>query len=164
MPVIAPTGQFLAQIWPGWYTPTADGPADYTTIPTKLTDDSAEMDAVALQGVWCIGIPDNAPHKDLALELLEYIMSPEVQLASIEHNGVPCRYSCLTDPTVLETYPHLETVCGALETGIYRPVIEEWTQFTNILGTEMDAIIQGTKTMDEGLAYAQEQLEALMAG
>ena len=154
----------LAQIWPGWYTPPADGPADYTTIPTKLTDDSAEMDAVALQGVWCIGIPDNAPHKDLALELLEYIMSPEVQLASIEHNGVPCRYSCLTDPTVLETYPHLQTVCGALETGIYRPVIEEWTQFTNILGTEMDAIIQGTKTMDEGLAYAQEQLEALMAG
>lgn len=79
----------LAQIWPGWYTPTADGPANYTTIPTKLTDDSAPVDAVALQGVWCIGIPDNAPHKDLALELLEYVMSPEVQLASIENNGVP---------------------------------------------------------------------------
>ena len=151
----------LAQIWPGWYTPTADGPANYTTIPTKLTDDSAPVDAVALQGVWCIGIPDNAPHKDLALELLEYVMSPEVQLASIENNGVPCRYSCLTDSTVLETYPHLQTVCGALETGVYRPVIEEWTEFTNILGTEMDNIIQGTKTMDEALAYAQEQLEQL---
>ena len=154
----------MAQIWPGWYTPTADGPADYITIPTKLTDDGQDMGAVALQGVWCIGIPDNAPHKDLALELLEYVMSPEVQLASIEENGVPCRFSCLTDPTVLETYPHLETVCGALETGVYRPVIEEWTQFTNILGTEMDNIIQGTKTMDEALSYAQEQLEQLMAG
>ena len=153
----------MAQIWPGWYTPTADGPADYITIPTKLTDDGQDMGAVALQGVWCIGIPDNAPHKDLALELLEYVMSPEVQLASIEENGVPCRFSCLTDPTVLETYPHLETVCGALQTGVYRPVIEEWTQFTNILGTEMDNIIQGTKTMDEALAYAQEQLEQLMA-
>ena len=154
----------LAQIWPGWYTPTADGPANYTTIPTKLTDDSAPVDAVALQGVWCIGIPDNAPHKDLALELLEYVMSPEVQLASIENNGVPCRYSCLTDSTVLETYPHLQTVCGALETGVYRPVIEEWTEFTNILGTEMDNVIQGTKTLDEALSYAQEQLEQLMAG
>ena len=153
----------LAQIWPGWYTPTADGPANYTTIPTKLTDDSAPVDAVALQGVWCIGIPDNAPHKDLALELLEYVMSPEVQLASIENDGVPCRYSCLTDPTVLETYPHLETVCGALKTGVYRPAIAEWTEFTNILGTEMDNIIQGTKTMDEALSYAQEQLEQLMA-
>ena len=154
----------MAQIWPGWYTPTADGPADYITIPTKLTDDGQDMGAVALQGVWCIGIPDNAPHKDLALELLEYVMSPEVQLASIEENGVPCRFSCLTDPTVLETYPHLETVCGALQTGVYRPVIEEWTQFTNILGTEMDNIIQGTKTMDEARSYAQAQLEQLMAG
>ena len=154
----------MAQIWPGWYTPTADGPADYITIPTKLTDDSQPLDAVALQGVWCIGIPDNAPNKELALELLEYVMSPQVQLASIEHNGVPCRYSCLTDPTVLETYPHLETVCGALETGVYRPVIEEWTEFTNILGTEMDNVIQGTKTLDEALSYAQEQLEQLMAG
>ena len=126
-------------------------------------DDGEDMGAVALQGVWCIGIPDNAPHKELALELLEYVMSPEVQLASIENNGVPCRYSCLTDSTVLETYPHLQTVCGALETGVYRPVIEEWTEFTNILGTEMDNIIQGTKTMDEALAYAQEQLEQLMA-
>ena len=152
----------LAQIWPGWYVPTADGPANYTTIPTKLNDSDTEKN-VALQGVWCIGIPNNAPHKDLALELLEYVMSPEVQLASIENNGVPCRYSCLTDPTVLETYPHLQTVCGALETGVYRPVIEEWTEFTNILGTEMDNIIQGTKTMDEALAYAQEQLEQLMA-
>ena len=154
----------MAQIWPGWYTPTADGPADYITIPTKLTDDSEPLDAVALQGVWCIGIPDNAPHKELAVELLEYVMSPEVQLASIENDGVPCRYSCLTDPTVLETYPHLETVCGALKTGVYRPAIAEWTEFTNILGTEMDNIIQGTKTMDEALSYAQEQLEQLMAG
>ena len=153
----------MAQIWPGWYTPTADGPADYITIPTKLTDDSEPLDAVALQGVWCIGIPDNAPHKELAVELLEYVMSPEVQLASIKNDGVPCRYSCLTDPTVLETYPHLETVCGALKTGVYRPAIAEWTEFTNILGTEMDNIIQGTKTMDEALSYAQEQLEQLMA-
>ena len=153
----------MAQIWPGWYTPTADGPADYITIPTKLTDDSEPLDAVALQGVWCIGIPDNAPHKELAVELLEYVMSPEVQLASIENDGVPYRYSCLTDPTVLETYPHLETVCGALKTGVYRPAIAEWTEFTNILGTEMDNIIQGTKTMDEALSYAQEQLEQLMA-
>lgn len=41
----------LAQIWPGWYTPLLIGPANYTTIPTKLTDDSAPVDAVALQGV-----------------------------------------------------------------------------------------------------------------
>ena len=153
----------LGQAWPGWYVPTADTNANYTVIPTKLNDSDTPKNT-SMYGVWCIGIPDNAPHKDLALELLEYVMSPEVQLASIENNGVPCRYSCLTDSTVLETYPHLQTVCGALETGVYRPVIAEWTQFTNILGTEMDNIIQGTKTIDQGLADAQTQLVELMNG
>ena len=43
-------------------------------------------------------------------------------------------------------------------------MIAEWTQFTNILGTEMDNIIQGTKTIDQGLADAQTQLVELMNG
>lgn len=153
----------LGQAWPGWYVPTADSKASYTVIPTKL-DDSDTPKNTSMYGVWCIGIPNNAPHKDLALELLEYVMSPEVQLKSIDVGGVPCRESCLMNADALKTYPQYETVCSALKTGVYRPVIAEWTQFTTILGTEMDNIIQGTKTIDKGLADAQTQLEELMAG
>ena len=153
----------LGQAWPGWYVPTADTNANYTVIPTKLNDSDTPKNT-SMYGVWCIGIPHTAPHKDLALELLEYVMSPEVQLASIEVGGVPCRTSCLLNEDVLATYPQYETVCAALQTGVYRPVIAEWTQFTNILGTEMDNIIQGTKTIDQGLADAQTQLVELMNG
>ena len=153
----------LGQAWPGWYVPTADTNANYTVIPTKLNDSDTPKNT-SMYGVWCIGIPNNAPHKDLALELLEYVMSPEVQLASIEVGGVPCRTSCLLNEDVLATYPQYETVCAALQTGVYRPVIAEWTQFTSILGTEMDNIIQGTKTIDQGLADAQTQLVELMNG
>ncbi len=153
----------LGQAWPGWYVPTADTNANYTVIPTKLND-SDNPKNTSMYGVWCIGIPNNAPHKDLALELLEYVMSPEVQLKSIDVGGVPCRTSCLLNEDVLATYPQYETVCAALQTGVYRPVIAEWTQFTNILGTEMDNIIQGTKTIDQGLADAQTQLVELMNG
>lgn len=153
----------LGQAWPGWYVPTADTNANYTVIPTKLNDSDTPKNT-SMYGVWCIGIPNNAPHTDLALELLEYVMSPEVQLASIEVGGVPCRTSCLLNEDVLATYPQYETVCAALQTGVYRPVIAEWTQFTNILGTEMDNIIQGTKTIDQGLADAQTQLVELMNG
>ena len=153
----------LGQAWPGWYVPTADTAANYTVIPTKLNGSDTAKNT-SMYGVWCIGIPNNAPHKDLALELLEYVMSPEVQLASIEVGGVPCRTSCLLNEDVLATYPQYETVCAALQTGVYRPVIAEWTQFTNILGTEMDNIIQGTKTIDQGLADAQTQLVELMNG
>ena len=153
----------LGQAWPGWYVPTADTNANYTVIPTKLNDSDTSKNT-SMYGVWCIGIPNNAPHKDLALELLEYVMSPEVQLKSIDVGGVPCRTSCLLNEDVLATYPQYETVCAALQTGVYRPVIAEWTQFTSILGTEMDNIIQGTKTIDQGLADAQTQLVELMNG
>lgn len=152
----------LAQGWPGWYVPTADSNANYTVIPTKLNDaDTAKN--TSMYGVWTVGICNNSQNKEMTLKLMEYLMSPEVQKASIDGGGVPCRYSCLLDEAVLAKFPHLETVCAALETGVYRPVIEQWSDFTNILGTEMDTIIQGTKTIDQGLADAQSALDALMA-
>ena len=151
----------LAQGWPGWYVPSADSNANYTVIPTKL-DDNDTAKNTSMYGVWTIGICNNSQNKELTLKLLEYLMDPATQLASIDLGGVPCRTSCLLNKDVLAKYPHLETVHGALQTGVYRPVIEEWAEFTNILGTEMDAVIQGTKTMDDGLATAQTALEKLM--
>lgn len=152
----------LAQGWPGWYVPTADSNANYTVIPTKLDDNDTPKNT-SMYGVWTIGICNNSQNKELTLKLLEYLMDAETQLESVDLGGVPCRYSCLLNEDVLAKYPHLETVCGALETGVYRPVIEEWAEFTNILGTEMDSVIQGVKSMDQGLADAQSALEALLA-
>lgn len=151
----------LGQGWPGWYVPTADSAANYTVIPTML-DAADTAKNTSMYGVWTIGICNNSKNKELTLELLKYLMDPATQLESVELGGVPCRYSCLLNEDVLAKYPHLETVCGALETGVYRPVIEEWAEFTNILGTEMDTVIQGTKDMDAALAEAQAQLEALL--
>lgn len=152
----------LGQGWPGWYVPKADSKANYTVIPTKLNAaDTAKN--TSMYGVWTVGICNNSQNKEMTLKLLEYLMNAETQMQSIDGGGVPCRYSCLLDEAVLAKFPHLETVCAALETGVYRPRIEQWSDFTNVLGTEMDTIIQGTKTMDQGLADAQKALEDLMA-
>ena len=56
----------------------------------------------------------------------------------------------------------VDMIQGALETGVYRPVIAEWAEFTNILGAEMDTVIQGTKDMDTALNDAQAALEDLL--
>ncbi|HQQ40318.1 MAG TPA: extracellular solute-binding protein [Clostridia bacterium] len=148
--------------WPGWYVPSADSAASYIVIPTKL-DDNDTAKNTSMYGVWTIGICNNSQNKELTLKLLEYLMDQNTQLASVANGGVPCRYSSLLNADVLATHPQLETVCSALQTGVYRPVIEQWSEFTNILGTEMDSVIQGTKTMDQGLADAQAALEALMS-
>ena len=151
----------LGQGWPGWYVPTADSNANYTVIPTKLNDADAPNNT-SMYGVWTIGICNNSQNKEMTLKLMEYLMDADVQLESVELGGVPCRYSSLLNEDVLAKYPHLETVCGALETGVYRPVIAEWAEFTNILGAEMDTVIQGTKDMDTALATAQAALEDLL--
>ena len=149
--------------WPGWYTPTADTAADYIALSGAATS-GAEAYNSNVYGIWTIGVPANSQNKELAAELLAYLMDPEVQKSTIPSGGVPCRYSSLQDEEVLATYPQYAVVCDALESGVYRPVIAEWTQFYTILGTEMDNIINGIKTVDAGLADAQTQLEDLMAG
>ena len=152
----------LGQGWPGWYVPAADSNANYTVIPTKL-DDSDSAKNTSMYGVWTIGICNNSQNKEMTMKLLQYLMDADVQLESVDLGGVPCRYSSLLNEDVLAKYPHLETVCGALETGVYRPVIAEWAEFTNILGTEMDSVIQGVKSMDQGLTDAQAALEDLLS-
>lgn len=148
--------------WPGWYTPTEETTADYCAITGAVSTGSETYNA-NVYGIWTIGVPSNSQNKELATELLSYLMDKDVQKSTVPSGGVPCRYSSLQDPEVLATYPQYEVVCKALEGGMYRPVIAEWTQFYTILGTEMDNIINGVKTVDDGLAYAQAQLEELMA-
>lgn len=147
--------------WPGWYTPTADTAADYCAI-TGAVAKGGETHNANVYGVWTIGIPSNSQNKELATELLSYLMDKDVQKSTVPSGGVPCRYSSLQDAEILKTYPQYEVVCKALEGGMYRPVIAEWTQFYTILGAEMDNIVNGVKTVDQGLADAQSQLEALM--
>ena len=149
--------------WPGWYTPTADTPADYIALNGKATPD-AEANNANVYGIWCLGIPSNSQNKELAAELLAYLMDPEVQYGTVASGGVPCRYSSLQDEEVLAQYPQYEVVCQALESGVYRPVIAEWTEFYTTLGSEMDNIINGAKTVEGGLNDAQAALEELMAG
>ena len=64
--------------WPGWYTPTADSAADYIALSGKATDDAQAYNA-NVYGIWCLGIPSNSQNKELAAELLTYLMDPEVQ-------------------------------------------------------------------------------------
>lgn len=148
--------------WPGWYTPTADSPADYIALSGAASAGAKAYNS-NVYGIWTIGVPDNSQNKELAVELLAYLMDADVQKDTVPSGGVPCRYSSLQDADVLAVYPQYEVVCKALDSGVYRPVIAEWTQFYTVLGTEMDSIINGIKTVDQGLADAQSQLEQIMA-
>lgn len=147
--------------WPGWYTPAEDSAADYIALSGKIADNSKAYNA-NVYGVWTIGIPKNSRKQELATELVTYLMDPVVQKGTVTSGGVPCRYSSLKDPAILESYPQYEEVCDALENGVYRPVMEEWSEFYQILGTEMKEILEGRKEVAAGLSDAQRQLEEML--
>lgn len=147
--------------WPGWYLQGKNPSMEYMALTGKFRDDRPAYNS-NIYGIWTLGIPQNSKNKKYAIELLKFLMDKEVQKASINYGGVPCRYSCLQDKEILEKYPHYKVVCQALENGIYRPVMKEWPQFYTILGNQMRAIINGEKLVREGLDDAQTELEILM--
>ncbi|MBR6381785.1 MAG: extracellular solute-binding protein [Lachnospiraceae bacterium] len=146
--------------WPGWYIPDFQTRADYCAMSGKKSAGSAAYNA-SVFGIWAIGITANSRQPELAEKLLEYLMDPEVQKSTIDLGGVPCRYSSLRDPEVLEKYPHYSVVCDALERGVYRPIIAWWSDYYSILGTEMGSVLNGVKSAEDGLKAAQSQLEAV---
>lgn len=147
--------------WPGWYTPSADSTADYVAI-TGVAKDGDEAHNANVYGIWTIGVPANAQHKELSAKLVSYLMDKDVQLDTVKIGGVPCRYSSLQNEEVLAEYPQYEVVCKALEGGVYRPVMADWGEFCTILGTELGNIVNGVSSVDDGLKAAQEKLVDLV--
>ncbi len=148
--------------WPGWYTPTRNSSMDYVALTGRYKPGLSANNA-NIYGIWAVGIPANSKHKEYSVKLLKYLMDAQVQKDTVIFGGVPCRYSSLSDPEILKTFPQYEAVRKALESGVYRPTIEEWTQFYTILGKEMKLVISGEKWLDFALSDAQQQLEELMS-
>ena len=138
--------------WPGWYTPSADSTADYAALTGKASADGEAHNA-NVYGIWTLGVTANSKNQELAEKLLAYLMDKDVQKSTVADGGVPCRYSSLQDEDVLKQFPQYK------ESGVYRPVMEQWTDFYTILGTELGNIVNGVKTVDQGLEDAQSQLE-----
>lgn len=147
--------------WPGWYTPTRNSSMDYLALTGKYRHEASPRNA-NIYGIWTVGIPANSTHKDCAVKLLAYLMDKDVQKSTVAQGGVPCRYSSLQDPEILKKFPQYEAVCKALEGGVYRPVMQDWSQFYTILGDEMKQIIDEKKTVIAGLTDAQMRLEAML--
>ncbi len=147
--------------WPGWYNAEESTSSDYMAFPGKVSPGSAGYNS-NIYGIWTLGIPNNSTNKKAAVELLKYLMNKEVQKKTIEIGGVPCRYSSLNAPDVLEKNPHMGVICTALENGIYRPVMQEWPKFYTILGSKMKLIMNGEVSVEDGLGAAQEELEEMM--
>ena len=147
--------------WPGWYMPSNSSAADYGPLEGRASADDAVYNA-NVYGIWTLGVSADSTNPQMAEKLIEYLMDPQVQKDSISVGGVPCRYSSLNNQDVLRQYPHYQSICLALESGQYRPLITQWNDFCDILGAHMREAIEDKKSSTDCLNAAQEELEKLM--
>lgn len=155
-------GESLMAIgWPGWYMPSENSHGDYGPMKGRQSTDDATYNA-NVYGIWTLGISSDSNNPQMAEKLIEYLMDPEVQRQSVDVGGVPCRYSSLNNKDILAKYPHYATICKALESGQYRPLITQWNDFCEILGAHMRDAIENNKSSSECLDEAQKELEDLL--
>lgn len=147
--------------WPGWYTPTKNSTIDYIALRGRYRSDYPAYNS-NIYGIWAIGIPEASKKKEAAAELLKFLMDKDVQKATVAYGGVPCRYSSLKDAEILKKFPQFDAVCAALEGGVYRPVMQEWSQFYTILGAYLKQIFADEITVPVGLGRAQRDLEKML--
>ena len=152
----------MSLIWPGWYTPGENEPTSFALMPNKMTPDGEEHDS-AWYGLWYLGVTGNSQNKELALKFIQYATSAASEIETVQYGLTPIRHSPYQDASVLEQVPQLSIVYEALQHGVYRPAVTQWTDITNTLGTELDNAAQGAKTVEQALVDAQTACEAVMA-
>ncbi len=146
--------------WPGWYVSADANAVDFIALSGR-SNAAAPAYNSNVYGIWTLGVANSSEHKSEAVRLLEYLMDPGVQLKSVDAGGVPCRYSVLTNEDVLIKYPEYGEICNALEAGQYRPIMTEWNEFSEILGTHMQTIIDDEIGLQKGLIAAEDELQAM---
>jgi trehalose transport system substrate-binding protein len=73
-----------------------------------------------------IAIPKGAPHKALALQFMEYLMSPAVQQKLVQHLGWPSFRSDVYGAVAEWQQPYYDAVRQALATAEPRPNVSYW--------------------------------------
>lgn len=107
-------------------------------------------------GGFGIAIPKNAPQKEAAFLLMQWLTSKKGDKLVAMAGGNPSRFSTYEDPELNEKYPYSKTFGEALKYADpdWRPIIPPWGKINADLGTTM------SKVLTEGLD-PQEALDGV---
>ena len=151
----------MALGWPSWFISSANAQAAYAAVPDRVSASSAQ-NATGMIGNWMMGITANSTHKELALKLLTYLTSAEVQKAAVDKGGVPTRTSVFTDSAITAKYPYFSVIYEGTKNSVVRPRTPKWSAVENAFGIELSNVVSAGKNIDTGLADAKKAIEEIM--
>ena len=115
-------------------------------------------------GGFGLAIPANAPNKEAAFLLLQWLTSKEGDLAVAMEGGNPSRFSTYADPELNAKYPYSATFGEALQYADpdWRPIIPTWGQINADIGTTMSQVLTEGLDPQEALDGVAERTRAVM--
>lgn len=148
--------------WPSWFISGSDSLANYAVIPGKKDASSSEYSAGVI-GNWMMGVTANTTHKDLAVKLLQYLTSAEVQISAADKGAVPTRTSVFNNADLNAKYPFYQVLLKGTEKSKVRPRTPLWGEIENVYGIELSNALTGQKSIDDALNDAKAAIEEVIA-
>ncbi|WP_179379377.1 extracellular solute-binding protein [Jannaschia marina] len=115
-------------------------------------------------GGFGLAIPSNAPNKEAAFLLMQWLTSKKGDLAVAMEGGNPSRFSTYQNAELNEKYPYSATFGEALEFADpdWRPIIPTWGQINADIGTTMSQVLTEGLDPQEALDGVAERARATM--
>ena len=115
-------------------------------------------------GGFGLAIPANAPNKEAAFLLMQWLTSKRGDLAVAMEGGNPSRFSTYADAALNEKYPYSQTFGEALQYADpdWRPIIPTWGQINADIGTTMSQVLTEGLDPQEALDGVAERTRATM--
>lgn len=115
-------------------------------------------------GGWQLAITAFSRNKQAAYNLIRFLSSPEVsKMQAILASHMPVFAEVYTDPDVLRANPWFAQALPVVQTARSRPVTPAYPQVSEIIRTNMNAFLAGTRTADQALQDMTTRLTPLMA-
>jgi multiple sugar transport system substrate-binding protein len=104
-------------------------------------------------GGWQVAVSSFSKNKAEAVKLVRYLSSPEVSKAqAIAASHMPVFPEVYTDPDVLKANPWFADALPVVRTARSRPVSPAYPRVSEVIRTNMNAFLAGSKTADAALA------------
>lgn len=111
---------------------------------------------------WTIGLSSSNP--DLAWQLIEFYLDPEVQKRQVLDTGwLPIRLSVLADPEVQASAANAAVVLEQAKAPYESFVTPDYNQVTQVIGSEIQKALQGEQTAAETMQVASDAVAAIVA-
>ena len=115
-------------------------------------------------GHWVSGRSTESDNKQAAFDFINWASAPEQIKTSALRGNSPVRLSVFEDPELIsqERFRFFPVLLNSIRNSVARPRHKNWEQMAVIIGEEINAVMSGTKTRDEGLSSADARIMPLL--